>query len=147
MNTETVESLSALSLRQFPQPKVERGFYTSEIYRIGVGESRFGTPMLVLAFRIAGSLRHGYLWRVPICTEDIHKLTQVHKAIGRPTPSLPRLLSGEDVLLPDHYLGAKALIHLKPEQYQGKWRSTITEVRPMDQAQAFRALVGEEPKL
>lgn len=147
MRSETVEPLSALSLRHFPQPKIERGFYVAEISRIAAGSSQHGTPMLVLAFRLDGTLRHSYLWRMPISRDDIHKVTQVHKAIGRPTPNLARLKSGEDVLLPDHYLGAKALVHLKPEIYQGKWRSIITEVRPVSQAQAFRALIAEEPSL
>lgn len=147
MKSETVEPLSALSLRHFPQPKIERGFYVAEISRIATGASKFGTPMLVLAFRLNGTLRHSYLWRMPISQDDIHKMTQVNRAIGRPTPNLARLKSGEDVLLPDHYLGGKALIHLKPEIYQGKWRSTITEIRPVEQAQAFRALIAEEPSL
>lgn len=143
---------AAFSLKRNPQPKLPRGFYLATIEMMNVTTSSGGSPMLVTRWRLVGSPREGvpytYLWRVPMTEADIHKLTQVHRAVGLPTPSLPRLLSGEDKMDANNYLGKPSLVHLVPEQYQGKWRSTIREIRPQSQAIALMAVVPEtEPSL
>lgn len=143
---------SRMSLRHNPQPKMERGFYVATIELMDAVTSAYGTPMARFRWRLLGSPHEGvpytYLWRVPLTEADIHKLTQVHRALGYPTPSLPRLLAGEDQPDPEAYMGIPALIHLKPEMYQGKWRSIITEIRPQSQAIAMRAVLkAEEPSL
>jgi len=141
------DNLARFSLRRYPQPKMERGFYAASADDMGMGMSRYGTPMVVFSFKLEGTAGAKYLWRVPITQEDIHKLTQVNKAVGLPTPSLPRLLSGDQKLETPYYLGARLLVHLAPEQYQGKWRSTAAEIRPITQSQAFRAVMPKELSL
>ncbi|QEQ93657.1 hypothetical protein SEA_ZUKO_79 [Streptomyces phage Zuko] len=143
-----------MSLKHNPQPKMERGLYLANIESVDATTSSSGTPMARFRFRLSHSPMEGlpytYLWRVPLVATDIQKLTQVNRALGLPTPSLPRLLSGEDKLDTSLYLGNPALIHLKPEIYQGKWRSIITEVRPTSQAIALKAIThtfGEDIEL
>lgn len=141
-----------ITLRQNPQPKMPRGFYLATIEMMADSMSSGGSPMLTQRWRLVGSPKEGtpytYLWRVPMTEADIHKLTEVHRALGLPTPSLPRLKSGEDKPDASDYLGKPALVYLVPEQYQGKWRSTIREVRPQAQAIALMAVVPEtDPSL
>jgi len=140
-----------MSLRHNPQPKMERGFYLATIELVDATNSSYGTPMIRFRWRLDSSPQGGtstYLWRVPLTESDIPKLSQVHRALGLPTPSLSRLLSGEDKPQVGSYLMASALVHLKPEMYQGKWRSIITEIRPKSDAIALRAVLkNEEPSL
>lgn len=140
------------SLRHNPQPKMPKGFYLATTEVIAATSSSGGFPMMTFRWRLVGSPKEGkpytYLWRVPMTETDIHKLTQVHRALELPTPSLPRLKSGADKPEASDYLGKPALVYLVPEQYQGKWRSTIREVRPQSQAIALMAVVpDEEPSL
>jgi hypothetical protein len=150
--TETTTYDPQMSLRHNPQPKMPKDFYLGTVERVGATMSSGGNPMMVFRWRLVGSPHEGtpytYLWRVPLTADDIHKLSQVHRALGLPTPSLPRLLSGEDRPDVETYLGRPALVHLKPEQYQGKWRSIITEIRPQSDAIGLRAVLkNEEPSL
>lgn len=136
-----------MSLKHNPQPKMERGFYVGTLSAMDSEPSQYGTPMIRTRWELNGSATGPaltYLWRIPLTHEDIHKLTQLHKALGFPTPSLPRLLSGDDKVEPSVYVGQRALLHLKPEMYQGKWRSIITEIRPQVQALAYRAVLRAE---
>ncbi|QWT29862.1 hypothetical protein PP631_gp081 [Streptomyces phage KimJongPhill] len=141
-----------ITLRQNPQPKMPRGFYLATIEMMADSMSSGGSPMLTQRWRLVGSPTEGkpytYLWRVPLTEVDIHKLTQVNRALGLATPSLERLQDGTDKLLTENYLGKPALVYLVPEQYQGQWRSTIREIRPQSQAIALMAVVpDEEPSL
>lgn len=134
-----------MSLKYNPQPQMaESDFYLAAIEQMDSEPSRFGTDMLRFRFRLVGSPTQGtpytYLWRVPMVQSDIHKLTQVNRALGLPTPSLPRLLAGEDKIQTEDYLGKTAMVFLKAEWYQGKRRSIITEVRPQSQFIALRGL-------
>lgn len=142
------QGMNRFSLKYHPQPKVKRGFYLASITDMGVAQSRHGSyPMVTFQLTAAGSDQSKYLWRVSLTKDDIHKLTQVHRAIGLPTPSLSALkASGE--LDPDQYLGSNMLIHLAPDQYQGKWRSIIAEIRPLSQAKMIAGIIAdEEPHL
>lgn len=138
------ENLSRFSLSRYKQPQVRSGLYIATLDDIGLGLSSSGTPMVVSSWKMNGSNWNKYLWRVPLVESDIHKLTQVHQAFELPTPSLPRLKSGQDVLDKDDYLGKTALVYLKAEWYQGKRRSIITEVRHLNTAWAFTALAASE---
>lgn len=142
-----------MSLKFNPQPQMaESDFYLATIEAVDAAPSSYGTPMMRFRWRLVGSPREGtpytYLWRVPLTETDIHKLTQVHKALGLPTPSLPRLLSGEDRPEASSYLGQPAMVYLKAEWYQGKRRSIISEIRPQSQFFALRGVrKSEEPSL
>lgn len=136
-----------MSLKHNPQPQMtESDFYLAAIESVDTQPSQFGTDMLRFRFRLVGSPTEGtpytYLWRVPMVETDIHKLTQVNRALGLPTPSLPRLLSGEDKIETADYLGKPAMVFLKGEWYQGKRRSIITEIRPQSQFIALRGLLS-----
>lgn len=142
---------SAFSLKRNPQPQMARsGFYLATVEMMDTLSSNFGTPMLAMRWRLVGSPREGtpytYLWRVPMTETDIHKLTQVNRALGLPTPSLPRLLSGEDKLDTNEYLGKPVLVYLKAEWYQGRRRSVISEVRSQTQAIAMMAVLKGDPE-
>lgn len=141
-----------MSLKHNPQPQMaESGLYLATIERMDAAASSSGTPMTRFRWRLVGSPMEGmpytYLWRVPMVEADIHKLTQVNRALGLPTPSLPRLLSGEDKLDTADYIGKPALVFLKAEWYQGKRRSIITEVRPQSQAIALKAITQASEEL
>lgn len=136
-----------MSLKYNPQPQMaESDFYLASIEQMDSQPSQFGTPMLRFRWRLVGSPTEGmpytYLWRVPMVETDIHKLTQVNRALGLPTPSLPRLLSGEDKVEPEEYLDKTAMVFLKAEWYQGKRRSVISEIRPQSQFVALRGLLS-----
>jgi hypothetical protein len=150
--TDTTEFEPRITLRHNPQPKMPKGFYLATTEVVAASVSSGGSPMMTFRWRLVGSPMEGtpytYLWRVPLTDADIHKLTEVHRALELSTPSLPRLKSGEDKPDPSDYLGKPALVFLVPEMYQGKWRSTIREVRPQAQAIALMAVVpDEEPSL
>lgn len=138
------ENLSRFSLSRYKQPQVRSGLYIATLDDIGVGLSSSDTPMVVSSWKLNGSNWNKYLWRVPLTDSDIHKLVQVHKAFDLPTPSLPRLKAGTDVLDKDDYLNRTALVYLKAEWYQGKRRSIITEVRHLNTAWAFTAVAASE---
>lgn len=138
------ENLSRFSLSRYTQPQIRSGLYVATLDDIGLGLSSSGTPMVVSSWKLNGSSWNKYLWRVPLVDSDVHKLTQVHQAFELPTPSLPRLKSGEDVLDKDDYLGKTAIIQLKAEWYRGKRRSVITEVRHLNTAWAFAAVAASE---
>lgn len=145
-----------LTLRHNPQPRIDQGFYLAKVELVGDSPSKYGTPMLTLRWRLSHSRNAGpftYLWRIPITETDIHKLTKVNQAFRLPTPSLSRLLSGEDVIKVDDYLGKTALIGLKSEQYTdpgsdaAKWRSYVVDVLPASRAIRLMAVVPEGESL
>lgn len=139
---------SRITLKHNPQPKMVRGFYLATPEVVAVSMSSGGFPMVSFRWRLVGSPTGGtpytYLWRVPVTSDDIHKLTQVHHALGLTTPSLPRLKSGEDQLTGSDYLGKPALVYLVPEMYQGKWRSTIREIISQSKAIGLMAIMADE---
>lgn len=132
------------SLKYNPQPKVANGWYFAGIEDMQVQQSRHGDfHMVTFLFRAHGSVAETYLYRVSLTRDDIPRLHRLCRAGGIDYPGLDTLLR-EQRIDAGEYIGTNMLIHLVPEQYQGKWRSTIRDLQPLSKAQMVMAVLGKD---